>query len=364
MLLPHIVHASATGRLAASPLGRSIQHPWVRVLSLLITIASTVDIEWRQWQSLPSVVTLQGEAPLQISLRSRSSLIWLHLLPSVPQHNSIQYGMAESKFPWHYLGKMLGTPLEEVHRVLQSEAYNVYGGLLNFTRLASWLLNQQKIFVRMCSFVRPPQPSDFEFNLHGSHLELESRQSFADELFADGMILPIFHMGAHNMISPINPTRISLPVPPIPGPPETRPLPRSFWRFMRSGGSTTSDRKRQASFLSLQPLLSRSNSADSVPTPKHSLQNQVSVKKMVKSSSFSASSSSSPLSMSGYDGHHRWNRKTPILPRKTNHLGPWNQVHKVSPVLNVPSAYIVAAANLFGLGSFFCSGKDKKKIRR
>ncbi|KAK4749120.1 hypothetical protein SAY87_026569 [Trapa incisa] len=82
MLLPHIVHASATGRLAASPLGRSIQHPRVRVLSLLITIASTVDIEWRQWLSLPSVVTLQGEAPLQISLRSRSSLIWLHLLPS------------------------------------------------------------------------------------------------------------------------------------------------------------------------------------------------------------------------------------------------------------------------------------------
>ncbi|KAK4749119.1 hypothetical protein SAY87_026568 [Trapa incisa] len=215
----------------------------------------------------------------------------------------------------------------------------------------------------MRSDVCPLQPSGFEFNFDGGHhiLEFESRQSFADELFADGMILPIFHRPPNNPISPpLNP-RNRVPLPPPPKPEKkakrkpvlaqetgARPVSRSFCGFINGH-----NKKRLAAFFTLPPLLSRSNSTGSVPTPKPSLQKQASAKKMVKSSSFSASSSTSTSSMSGYDHrhHHRWNQKAPSS-------------RKTSPVLNVPSPYIIAATNLFGLSSLLRNGKDKKKIRR
>lgn len=209
--------------------------------------------------------------------------------------------------------------------------------------------------------------SDFEFKFDGSRLEFESSQSFADELFADGMILPIFH-GADNL-SAITPRRIPLPPPPNPenakkepvmpglcSRPEARSVSRSYFWGSRRSASFNTDKKRLI-FFSL-PLLSRSNSTGSVPSPKPALQKQASIK-MMKSSSFSASSSSSSTSV--YD-RPQWNQKIPS-PRKTRH-GSWNRAHRVSPILNVPSPYIIGAANLLGLSSFFCNGKDKKKIRR
>lgn len=213
--------------------------------------------------------------------------------------------------------------------------------------------------------------SDFEFSFDGS-LESESCQSSADELFADGMILPIFHRAGN--LSAAAPRRALLPPLPIPenakrepvskeeeeeGPgscpgSEAKPGLRSLWGFKRSA-SLSSDRK---SLICSLPLLSRSNSTGSVPNPKRPLQKQPSVK-VAKSSSFSSPTSSTPVS--GH-AHHLWNQKPPLSRKATSH-GSSNGANRVSPVLNVPSPYIIGTTNLFGLSSFFCNGKDKK-IRR
>ncbi|OWM83012.1 uncharacterized protein LOC116188512 [Punica granatum] len=217
--------------------------------------------------------------------------------------------------------------------------------------------------------------SDFEFSFDGG-VRFESCQSSADELFADGMILPVFHRADHNALPVVAPRRASGSLPPLPVPdnpkkevavpkeessgssPDSegaKPASRYFWGFKRIASLSNSDKK---GLICPLPLLSRSNSTGSVPHPKRSLQKQPSVK-MAKSSSFSASSSSS---MSGY-GHHQGMQKPP-LSRKTSRGSSNNGAYRANPVLKVPSPYIIGTANLFGLGSFFCNGKDKKKIRR
>lgn len=212
--------------------------------------------------------------------------------------------------------------------------------------------------------------SDFEFSICSN---LGHEFSPADDLFADGMILPVQIQERITASKEIyrheSPRRASLP--PLPCPPpnenltkdsmrelmvvnsdqfEEKPQSKSFWGFKRSS-SLNYDIKRSLCSLT---LLSRSNSTGSVPnskrttlkdTHKSNSQKQQSTA-MEKSASSSSSSSVSSLVYS-------LPQKPPL--KKSGYYG------KISPVLNVPPPYIYkGAANLFGLGSFLRNGKEKK----
>ncbi|KAK4773393.1 hypothetical protein SAY87_028412 [Trapa incisa] len=247
----------------------------------------------------------------------------------------------------------------------------------------SFTSNRTQSLETMCSEICPPgitpfssdreekdpeQPmicelagSDFEFSFVSGGLGKESCQSSADELFADGKILPFFHRASTNILD-VDPRRAPLPrllvhekpsLAAEESPEAEKPAPRSLWGFRRSASLRSNIRKGRL------PLLSRSNSTGSVPSQKRPLQKQPSVK-MAKSPSLSSPSGSS---LSSY-GRHPQSQRPPLS--RTTSLGSssTNGVNRVSPVLKVPSPYIMGSANLFGLSSFFSIGKDKKKIRR
>ncbi|XP_054787415.1 uncharacterized protein LOC129293452 [Prosopis cineraria] len=111
---------------------------------------------------------------------------------------------------------------------------------------------------------------------------------------------------------------------------------KSFWGFKRSSSCGSGGYGRSLCPL---PLLSRSNSTGSAPTP--------SVKRM-------------PLSKEGPNMKQNPHKHNPTRPYQKP---PLKKIHgsyvhngvRVNPVINVPSA------NLFGLGSIFSSNKDKTK---
>ncbi|KAF2298707.1 hypothetical protein GH714_025619 [Hevea brasiliensis] len=196
--------------------------------------------------------------------------------------------------------------------------------------------------------------SDFQFSICSSVVDYES--SLADELFADGMILPVQvherttaapnHMHGHE-----HPRKVSLP--PLPCPSSSKEnsnkemmeimisnsgslekhQSKSFWGFKRSS-SLNCDIKK--SLICSLPLLSRSNSTgSSVPNPKRS--------------------TSSPASTYVYT----FPQKPPL---KKNYGRSHGNGVKISPVLKMPPPYIAqGAANLFGLGSLLRNGKEKNR---
>ncbi|XP_022754887.1 uncharacterized protein LOC111303106 [Durio zibethinus] len=216
--------------------------------------------------------------------------------------------------------------------------------------------------------------SDFEFNICSSSFEQE--YSSADELFANGMILPVRFQEKKVVHKCQLPAVVSLPPCPklstaedskkesirqimlVNSDLEEKPKSKSFWGFKRSS-SLNCDIKK--SIICSLPLLSRSNSTGSVPNPKrssmkdsnkHSSQKLLSIS-MTKSSS-SSSSSSCCSNCNAYQFHQR-------PPLKKNHGKSYGNGFRISPVLNVPPHYISkGTANLFGLGSFLRTGKDKK----
>ncbi|XVF12295.1 hypothetical protein REPUB_Repub08aG0103600 [Reevesia pubescens] len=217
--------------------------------------------------------------------------------------------------------------------------------------------------------------SDFEFNICSSSLEQES--SSADELFANGMILPVRLQEKQAVQKCELPALVSLPprpklstaedlkkesirqIMPVilnPGLEEIKPQPKSFWGFKRSS-SLNCDIKKSLIFS--LPLLSRSNSTGSVPNPKRSS----SIKDSNKHSSqkFSSISMTKPSSSStccSSCNTYQFQQKPPL---KKNHGNSYCHGVRTSPVLNVPPPYISkGTANLFGLGSFLRNGKDKK----
>lgn len=210
--------------------------------------------------------------------------------------------------------------------------------------------------------------SDFEFSFCSSVTDYES--SLADELFADGMILPV-HAHRHQH-SP----KVSLP--PLPCPPPNsnksskrevmdtkvsdsgspeKPPSKSFWGFKRSS-SLNYDIKK--SLICPLPLLSRSNSTgSSVPCPKPEASskdtNKQNSQKQQRLNSVAKKLSASSASTYVYT----FPRKPPL---KKNYSGSHGNGVKISPVLNMPPPYIAkGAANLFGLRSFFCNGKEKNR---
>lgn len=200
---------------------------------------------------------------------------------------------------------------------------------------------------------------DFEFSTSRS-LEFES--SSADELFSNGVILPI------QMQQKKNTTRKHtlygeapyMRLPPLPSVDKTKresirevqdvnasycdKKTHSFWGFSRSK-SLNCDAKK--SLMSSSPPLSRSNSTGSVPHPK-----RVSSTKQHYSSVRSLSSSSSST--------------LNIYPVQRSHSaksygGSYANGLRISPVLNLPTSCISkGSSSLFGLGSLLRVGKAKK----
>ncbi|XVF09571.1 hypothetical protein REPUB_Repub07fG0105800 [Reevesia pubescens] len=213
--------------------------------------------------------------------------------------------------------------------------------------------------------------SDFEFNICSSRFDQES--SSADELFANGMILPFRFQEkqvqkcelAALVSLPLRP-KLSIPedskkesmrqIMPVNADFEEKPQSNSFWGFKRSS-SLNCDIKK--SLICSLPLLSRSNSTGSVPNPKRSSikdRNKHSSQKL-SSISTTKSSSSSSSCCSSYNAY-QFPQKPPL---KKNHGNSYGNGVRISPVLNVPPPYISkGTANLFGLGSFLRNGKDKK----
>ncbi|XP_049375127.1 uncharacterized protein LOC125840206 [Solanum verrucosum] len=212
-------------------------------------------------------------------------------------------------------------------------------------------------------YIRSTSPSssiDFDFCVFRESLDLGS--SSADELFFDGKILPIEIKRRISSIPPRKTEQQQQLPPPHPLPPcntsgktsnneyaiqnnktgvlessdeKQNPNSKSFWRFKRSSSCGSG----YARTLCPLPLLSRSNSTGSSPSVKR---NSTLSKDNLKHHSQRHLSKS--MSSNGS------NSQKPPLKK-----APYNNGVKFSPVLNVPPA------NLFGLSTFFSSGKEKNK---
>lgn len=211
--------------------------------------------------------------------------------------------------------------------------------------------------------------SDFEFHISSSLFEHESCS--ADELFFNGVLLPIHDKEKFFANKEVHSCQLR-PIAPLP------PLPRdnsssskkeavvvdsdleqkhvstatkSFWGFKRSASVDNLDSKK--SFLRSLPLLSRSNSTGTLdPVPRRTTQNkEVHKHNSQKQESISLSRSSS------FSSYTKMQQK----PQLKKSYGESLNAVQISPVLNIPPPYISKRAqNLFNFGSFLRDGKDKK----
>ncbi|KAK8521377.1 hypothetical protein V6N13_077486 [Hibiscus sabdariffa] len=177
---------------------------------------------------------------------------------------------------------------------------------------------------------------DFEFSICSSS-SFEQQYSSADELFANGMILP--NVVKKREVPPV----VSLPPRPKSATVEDsrkdmeeKAQSKSFWGFKRSS-SLNCDKKK--SLICSIPLLSRSNSTGSVANPKRS---------------WTKDSNKHGNSMA-----YQFPQKPPL--KKSNGNYAYGNGVRISPVLNIPPPYISKGmVNLFGLGSLLRNGKVKK----
>ncbi|PSR89067.1 Membrane-associated kinase regulator [Actinidia chinensis var. chinensis] len=208
--------------------------------------------------------------------------------------------------------------------------------------------------------------SNSDFNFCVGNKSNHTEPCSADELFSGGLILPLQiqeRFVASQRISPrkssplaIDPTLFPLPAPPnpVPSKQETETNlenkskqaqnPKSFWGIKRSTSLHGYNTPKKGSFWSF-PLLLRSNSTGSVPNSKPGLkQNSNKQRNLMTSSSSSSVPNKPPLKKKIYGGYY----------------GNMSAV-RINPVLNVTPPYISrGTTNLFGLGSLFRNGKDKK----
>ncbi|CAK9159505.1 unnamed protein product [Ilex paraguariensis] len=128
---------------------------------------------------------------------------------------------------------------------------------------------------------------------------------------------------------------------------------KPFWQFGRSSSLNCDNSHNKGLFPSLQILL-RSNSTGSAPNSGPRLLRKVSQKQNLQKQQ---SIPSSKASLSSTNVHCSYNpSKRPPLQKNCRSYS--NGV-RISPVLNIPPTYI--SVNLFGFGSFFCNGKSRKK---
>lgn len=210
--------------------------------------------------------------------------------------------------------------------------------------------------------------SDFEFS---TNTTLEFESSSADELFSNGVILPI---QIHNktitrkFTHHVEPSHAKL-LPPRPcassvdkvkketirelldvtSNHEKKPHSKSFWGFNRSKSLNCDTKKNMVCSL---PHLSRSNSTGSVQNPK-----KVSSNKHLSGAKSSSSASSSSYSCSSTLNMYPMQKS---LSGKS-YGGSYPNGLRINPVLNLPNPCASkGSANLFGLGSFLRVGKVKK----
>ncbi|KAL8549483.1 hypothetical protein ACS0TY_008354 [Phlomoides rotata] len=135
-----------------------------------------------------------------------------------------------------------------------------------------------------------------------------------------------------------------------------KPIAKTFWQFRRS--SSVNSTANGLIGRSLQ-FLTRSNSTGSVPNPKV-MQKQHSLKE----SSINRRNSSASGFHQYYPYNNSNNSKRPFLrTSSTSSRSYGNGVRIINPVLNIPPTNYIAkgTVSLFGIGSFFCSKKSKKK---
>ncbi|KAJ4961425.1 hypothetical protein NE237_021335 [Protea cynaroides] len=222
--------------------------------------------------------------------------------------------------------------------------------------------------------------SSFDFDF-GISVSFEPEPFSADELFFDGKILPCEIKEKTQTAATAKQSDQAMhpvpPLPPVPPPPpplapspkpnrtntsddskkeslkeimatstetEERTPSRSFWLFRRSSSHNWNGHK--PSLICSLALLSRSNSTGSVTNSKR----QPLLKDMQK---HSHKPPTTPAKSSASSSQK--------YPLKKN-SGTYGNGVRISPILNVPPPYIAkGTANLFGLGSLCCSGKDKNK---
>nr|GMD37456.1 uncharacterized protein LOC109163037 [Ipomoea batatas] len=210
--------------------------------------------------------------------------------------------------------------------------------------------------------------SDFDFCFHPAQ-----KTSSADELFCDGFILPFREKFVANskhlsLITKPRPLGSSSSFPPLPKISSSQKQEiskesteqqksaqaRPFWGIKRSSSLNC---HKKGSFWSL-PLLSRSNSTGSLRNSKQSAKEGVKGGhfRHIKTTS-SATSFSSP-----YVYGSPSSQKPPL--RKSHGGVNYGNGVRISPVINVtpPNCISVATVNLFGLGSLFRNGKDKRSV--
>lgn len=204
--------------------------------------------------------------------------------------------------------------------------------------------------------------SDFVFSITNTFSQQQQQQlSSADELFSNGKIIPMKikspisnppHQQQQQQQPPISTEKKKLKeFLSSSSDDEEKSSSKYFWKFKRSS-SLNFDTIRSLHFLS------RSNSTGSAPNPKqkHKLQKQSSV-----SGRRSSTSSSSSTSTSTY---YFYTSSSSSSSHKSKNHGSCrnNNGVRISPVLNLPQAYIPkATVKFFGFGSLFCNGKIKTK---
>ncbi|KAI9078578.1 hypothetical protein K1719_039516 [Acacia pycnantha] len=147
---------------------------------------------------------------------------------------------------------------------------------------------------------------------------------------------------------------------------EEKPPTRSFWKFKRSSSLNYEATRGKSLIRSLQ-FLSRSKSTGSSLNPKQSeIPKETQKQRLQKQSSVSSrrpsSSSSSSFSSSSTFYFYSSSRNPQSLNKKCGSSS-GNGV-RISPVLNLPQAYIPKAyVGFFGFGSLFCNGKIKRRTK-
>lgn len=212
---------------------------------------------------------------------------------------------------------------------------------------------------------------DFDFDFCVSRRSYDQESSMADELFADGIILPIqikrknlprkSKSSSSSSSSSLSSSSSSL-LPPLPKPSvapynvetetsketeEKQSNNKSFWKFGRSKSLNCGSICRRG-FCSL-PLLSRSKSTGSTASAKRSLIS----KDEPHHHHHHNNNGGLKVQTSQRNLYSSYSQKPPL---KKNYGSSFNSgVVQVSPVLNVTTCKIL------GFGSIFSNGKDKGK---
>ncbi|KAI5677559.1 hypothetical protein M9H77_08509 [Catharanthus roseus] len=231
---------------------------------------------------------------------------------------------------------------------------------------------------------------DFNFSIgHESFQEQQDQLSSADELFADGKILPVEVKKTNSCPIKQKPTRQSLESKPISScfrrsespnedtkkkslkefllinsddaeeeekKPQFSSNSKPFWQFRRSSSLNFDSYKTNSLIRSLH-FLSRSNSTGSAPNPK---QPSKMIQKQQQHCQKDTTSSMKRTNSSSSSNQYYYSYKSPSL-RKNNSVNGHGHGIRISPVIHIPHACISRNSVFFGFTSLFCNGKSKKK---